>query len=99
MDYSSSEDDEMVEDNMIFEVDVKAPDADRQADEVNASLPIVSHGGSTLASVQNAIDNELLDVADCGETNQVPSLGMEFESDACAFAFYNAYALHLGFGI
>ncbi|KAG6539027.1 hypothetical protein ZIOFF_004179 [Zingiber officinale] len=38
MEYSSSEDDEMVEDNMVFD------DADPQADEVTASLPIVSHG-------------------------------------------------------
>ncbi|KAG6466019.1 hypothetical protein ZIOFF_076169 [Zingiber officinale] len=74
MEYSSSEDDEMVEDNMVFD------DADQQADEVIAPLPIVSHGGCALASViQNAMENGLLDVADCDERNQVPSLGKGVE--------------------
>ncbi|KAG6498608.1 hypothetical protein ZIOFF_038328 [Zingiber officinale] len=99
MEYSSSEDDEMVEDSAIFEDDVKAPDVEQQTEEVTSSLQTVSHGGSALASIRNAIENELLAVEDCDEVNQVPSPGMEFESDGAARAFYNAYALRLGFGI
>ncbi|XP_042401665.1 protein FAR1-RELATED SEQUENCE 5-like [Zingiber officinale] len=99
MEYSSSEDDEMVEDSAIFEDDIKAPDVEQQTEEVTSSLQTVSHGGSALASIRNAIENELLAVEDCDEVNQVPSPGMEFESDGAARAFYNAYALRLGFGI
>ncbi|WOK97044.1 protein FAR1-RELATED SEQUENCE 5-like [Canna indica] len=99
MEYSSSEDDELVEDKISFEEDIKASDVDQQTEEATESLQIEVHGDSTLASVNNSIDNQLLVVADGDLKNHTPCLGMEFESDASARAFYNSYALRLGFGI
>lgn len=49
--------------------------------------------------VDHSVGNELLMVTDGLGKNGEPCISMEFESDAAARAFYNAYALHLGFGI
>ncbi|URE07417.1 FAR1 DNA-binding domain, partial [Musa troglodytarum] len=94
MEHSSSEDDELVEDYLDFEDDIKASDVNHQNEEATASV-----AGSNMVLVEQAIGNELLAADDGDAKNQVPCLGMEFESDTVARAFYNAYALRLGFGI
>ncbi|RWW31259.1 hypothetical protein GW17_00004123 [Ensete ventricosum] len=94
MEHSSSEDDELVEDYLDFEDDIKASDVNHQDEEATASV-----ASSNMVLVEQAIGNELLAADDGDAKNQVPCLGMEFESDTVARAFYNAYALRLGFGI
>ncbi|CAD5172099.1 protein FAR1-RELATED SEQUENCE 5-like [Musa acuminata AAA Group] len=94
MEHSSSEDDELVEDYLDFEDDIKASDVNHQHEEAATSV-----ASSNMALVEQAIENELLAADDGDAKNQVPCLGMEFESDTVARAFYNAYALRLGFGI
>uniref|UniRef100_A0A804R6N1 Protein FAR1-RELATED SEQUENCE n=1 Tax=Zea mays TaxID=4577 RepID=A0A804R6N1_MAIZE len=58
------------------------------------------HGDDpSVGSMPPVIGNELLMAADVLAKNDEPRMGMEFDSDAAARAFYNAYALCFGFGI
>ncbi|WVZ79528.1 hypothetical protein U9M48_027098 [Paspalum notatum var. saurae] len=84
MEYSSSDDEELVEDFIDAE------------DDTGTDI----HGiDPPEGSMQPVVGNELLMAADVVGKNDEPCIGMEFESDAAARAFYNAYALHFGFGI
>lgn len=92
MEYCSSEDDELIEDFADLEDDPTPPDADQA-------------GGGAASSQGHFVDRDAggTDViatdVDVDVKNQDPYLRMEFESDAAARAFYNAYASRLGFGI
>jgi hypothetical protein len=93
MEFSSSEEDGLVEDFIDVEDDTGTADADQAV--MTSQTNCIDHSdGSMLAA-----GDELLVVADELVKNGEPCLGMEFESDAAARAFYSAYALRLGFGI
>lgn len=95
MEFSSSEDDELVEDFIDVEDDTGTTDVDQGTAVLSSQIQCIDHSdGSMLAD-----GNELFVAADELVKNGEPRLGMEFESDAAARAFYNAYALRLGFGI
>ncbi|XP_028553412.1 protein FAR1-RELATED SEQUENCE 5-like isoform X3 [Dendrobium catenatum] len=97
MEYTSSEDDELIEDYVDLEEDIMTSDVEQQAGEVAASLHFFNHQDNSLSLV-HTIGNELI-VSEADVKSQDPHLGMEFESDTVARLFYNAYALRLGFGI
>lgn len=98
MEYSSSEDDELIEDYVDLEDDIATSDADQQQNDVAMPLHFLEHGENSVIVVDHSIGNDLLS-ADGMAKSQEPFLGMEFESDAAARSFYNAYAARLGFGI
>ncbi|XP_072958823.1 protein FAR1-RELATED SEQUENCE 5-like [Typha angustifolia] len=94
MEYSSSEDDELIEDFVDLEDANDTPDVDQST----SSVHFVNHDGNSMAAVQNSVGDELVTI-DGDVKNQEPYLGMEFESESAARLFYNSYALRLGFGI
>ncbi|PKA46777.1 Protein FAR1-like sequence 5 [Apostasia shenzhenica] len=98
MDYSSSEDDDLIEDYMDLEEDEMTSDVEQQTREVTSSLHFFNQQDNSVASVDHPLSSELL-AAEVDMKSQDPHLGMEFESDSTARMFYNAYALRLGFGI
>lgn len=95
MEYSSSEDDELVEDFMDVQDDTGTDNIDQGTGVMTSQIPCIDPSEGSMPSV----GNELLVAADGLGKNGEPRMGMEFESDAAARAFYNAYALRLGFGI
>lgn len=98
MEYTSSEDDELIEDYVDLEEDIMTSDVDQQqVGEVASTFHFFNHQDNSLALV-HSIGNELI-ASEADVKNQDPRLGMEFESDTVARLFYNAYALRLGFGI
>lgn len=98
MEYTSSEDDELIEDYVDLEEDIMTSDIDQQAGEVASTFHFFNHQDSSMALV-HSIGNEFIASEAADVKNQDPHLGMEFESDTVARLFYNAYALRLGFGI
>lgn len=98
MEYSSSEDDELVEDCMDLEGDTGASDVDQRAGEVTASLHFGDQLCNSVVTVEHSVGNVLL-TTDGEVKNEEPYLGMMFDSDSSARTFYNAYALRIGFGI
>lgn len=98
MECSSSEDDGLIDDYVDFEDDIPVSDVDQRSNEVIVPLHFLEHGENSMVSVESAIGSDLLST-DGDLKNLDPYLGMEFESDSAARAFYNAYALRLGFGI
>ncbi|XP_039843945.1 protein FAR1-RELATED SEQUENCE 5-like [Panicum virgatum] len=95
MEYSSSEDEELVEDFIDVEDDMGTENIDQGTAVVASQI----HGIDPSDGTMPTTGNELLMAADVVGKNDEPCMGMEFESDAAARAFYNAYALRFGFGI
>ncbi|XP_047083871.1 protein FAR1-RELATED SEQUENCE 5-like [Lolium rigidum] len=93
MEFSSSEEDGLVEDFIDVEDDTGTADADQAV--VTSQTNCIDHSDGSMLTP----GDELLVAADELVKNGEPCLGMEFESDAAARAFYSAYALRLGFGI
>ncbi|ONK80714.1 uncharacterized protein A4U43_C01F20930 [Asparagus officinalis] len=98
MEYSSSEDDELIDHYVDLEDDIPISDVDQRSNEVTVPLHFLEHGENSMAAVSNTIGSDLLST-DGDVKNIDPYLNMEFESDSAARAFYHAYALRLGFGI
>lgn len=98
MEYSSSEDDEVIEDYVDLEEDIMTSDVEQQAGETAGPLRFFSSQDNSMVAVHHAVGNELISTESDIKT-QDPYLGLEFESDTAARLFYNAYALRLGFGI
>ena len=95
MEYSSSEDEELVEDFIDVEDDTGTENIDQGTAVVASQIHAIHPSDGTMPPT----GNELLMAADVVGKNDEPRMGMEFESDAAARAFYNAYALRFGFGI
>lgn len=92
MEYTSSEDDELVEGYMDVEDDTGTSNTDQGTSLMPSEM-------RSIRPRPSSVGNGRLMAADGLGTNDDPCLGMEFESDGAARAFYNAYALRLGFGI
>uniref|UniRef100_A0A0A8ZB66 Protein FAR1-RELATED SEQUENCE n=1 Tax=Arundo donax TaxID=35708 RepID=A0A0A8ZB66_ARUDO len=95
MEYSSSEDDELVEDFIDVEDDTGTENVDQGTGVMSSQV----HGIDPSEGSMRPVADNLLMAADVVGRNDEPHMGMEFESDAAARAFYNAYALRFGFGI
>nr|BAK07637.1 predicted protein [Hordeum vulgare subsp. vulgare] len=95
MEFSSSEDRELVEDFIDVEDDTGTADVDQPPGVMTSHVHCIDPSEGSMSTA----GNELLPVADELGKNAEPYLGMEFASDAAARAFYNEYALGLGFGI
>ncbi|KAI4971785.1 hypothetical protein ZWY2020_002699 [Hordeum vulgare] len=95
MEFSSSEDRELVEDFIDVEDDTCTADVDQPPGVMTSHVHCIDPSEGSMSTA----GNELLLVADELGKNAEPYLGMEFASDAAARAFYNEYALVLGFGI
>ncbi|KAL5224502.1 hypothetical protein ABZP36_011141 [Zizania latifolia] len=95
MEYSSSEDDELVDGYMDVEDDTGTSNIDQGTGVMPSHIQSIEPSEGSMSSVGNV----LLMAADGLGRNDEPCVGMEFESDGAARAFYNAYALRLGFGI
>lgn len=96
MEYSSSEDEGSVGDF----IDAEDNTFTKNIDQGTGVMASQIHGDDpSVGSMPPVIGNELLMAADVLAKNDEPRVGMEFESDAAARAFYNAYALCFGFGI
>jgi hypothetical protein len=93
MEFSSSEEDGLVEEFIDVEDDTGTADVDQAA--MTSQTNCIDHSDGSMLTA----GDELLVAADELVKNGEPCLGMEFESDAAARAFYSAYALRLGFGI
>lgn len=98
MEYSSSEDDELIDDYVDLEDEIPISDVDQHSNEVTVPLHFLEHGENSIGTVDSTIGTDLLST-DVDVKNLDPYLGMEFVSDSAAREFYNAYALRLGFGI
>ena len=98
MEYSSSEDDELDDSYVDLEDNIPISDVDQSSNEVTVPLYFLEHGENSMVTMDSTIGSDLLSTG--GEVKNLdPYLGMEFESDSAARAFYNAYAFRLGFGI
>uniref|UniRef100_A0A453SAY9 Protein FAR1-RELATED SEQUENCE n=1 Tax=Aegilops tauschii subsp. strangulata TaxID=200361 RepID=A0A453SAY9_AEGTS len=86
---------ELVEDFMDVEDDTGTADVDQPTGVMTPHIHCIDPSEGSMSTA----GNELLPAADELGKNAEPYLGMEFVSDAAARAFYNAYALGLGFGI
>ncbi|CAL5039221.1 unnamed protein product [Urochloa decumbens] len=95
MEYSSSEDEELVEDFIDVEDDTGTENIDQGTGAMASQINGVNPSDGSVPPT----GNELLMAADVIGKNDEPHMGMEFESDTAARAFYNAYALRFGFGI
>ncbi|GJM98056.1 hypothetical protein PR202_ga15031 [Eleusine coracana subsp. coracana] len=95
MEYSSSEDDELVEDYIDVEDDTGAENIDQVAGVLASQI----HGVDPSEGSMPPVGNQLMMAADMVGKSDEPYVGMEFKSDAAARAFYNAYAVRHGFGI
>ncbi|KAF0903476.1 hypothetical protein E2562_027887 [Oryza meyeriana var. granulata] len=93
--YSSSEDDELVEGYMDVEDDTGTSNIDQGTGMMPSEIHSIDPSEGSMPSVDNG---QLMATDGMGKSDE-PFLGMEFESDGAARAFYNAYALRLGFGI
>ncbi|KAK1316525.1 Protein FAR1-RELATED SEQUENCE 3 [Acorus calamus] len=87
----------------LMALDVKAnmdePSGTNDEDDEtnNDSLPSKEHEHDNAITTIDDPDGEGFVPAD-GDTKLVPVLGMEFDSDDAAMAFYDAYAMRMGFG-
>ncbi|KAK3130749.1 hypothetical protein QOZ80_6BG0497590 [Eleusine coracana subsp. coracana] len=95
MEYSSSEDDELVEDYIDVEDDTGAENIDQVAGVLASQIHRVDPSEGSMPPV----GDQLMMAADMVGKSDEPYVGMEFESDAAARALYNAYAVRHGFGI
>ncbi|CAN6201209.1 unnamed protein product [Urochloa humidicola] len=95
MEYSSSEDEELVEDFIDVEEDTGTENIDQGTGVMASQIHSVNPSDGSMPPT----GNELLMAADVIGKSDEPHMGMEFESDTAARAFYNAYALRFGFGI
>jgi hypothetical protein len=95
MEYSSSEDEELVEEFIDVEDDTGTENIDQGTGVMASQVHVIDPSDGSMAPA----GNELLMASDVVTKTDEPHMGMEFESDADARAFYNAYALRFGFGI
>lgn len=92
MDYSSSEDDKLIEDFTDIEEDASVAGVDQHAPH-----HFLEHGENSMASIDTSNGDLFSDEADIKIPE--PFIGMVFDSDSAARTFYNNYAIQLGFGI